>query len=664
MMSWVVTVFAIVLFGGFAFQSIYPGDAGDLVTAAFLGGIPHPPGYPLYTWLGWLVTRAPGATPAWLVSWISIIAHAVTAGLVFLLVQRLTNRTAPALFAVLVLLGNYLFFLYSVTPEVFALLDMFVVLLTYLAIRLRDRFTWRLVFFFFFVVGLSMSHHPIIVLLFPALFLYVRRRIVAKRWDLRRILVSVGAGILGLVPYGYIAVAARGDAIVNWDRPVSIWRFFQLISRADYGTFVTGGTVGQSMYERLLNVRALFTFLVVDFTWIGIVLFVVGLVWLWYNKRGVFSLLFLSWLLLGPGFVFYASFTVINRFVLGTYERFLLPSYLFVAILAGIGVWVTCEKGARLLMDAFKRHYASGIVARLCMGVLFVYPLTMGSMTIWRFWGSSTDMTSDMFIRDVLDSSPPRAIILLSHDTPLFGAQYMRYAVGYRLDTIVLHLSRLTLPDYHEVIAKTHPDIVIPPLSDSFISDFVIENGKNRPVATNTIIPTPDDWVWVPRGLLFVLTPKDEVPDTQSVVAQNSLLWSSFQDPGDGLLSRYNHLLLSNVRDEYASSAVAYGKVLVRAGNYAEAKTQFIRATRYESDSERESAWTYVGLSELFLDDCWAALESFEKAKESSLVPNPEIFQYEAVTYRDCIGDDTRARELFSQYEDARKKSERSLETL
>lgn len=39
-------------------------DSGDLVTAAFVNGIPHPPGYPLYTLLAFFFARNPIFEPA------------------------------------------------------------------------------------------------------------------------------------------------------------------------------------------------------------------------------------------------------------------------------------------------------------------------------------------------------------------------------------------------------------------------------------------------------------------------------------------------------------------------------------------------------------------------------------------------------------------------
>jgi len=55
-------------------RSIYAGDVGDLVSAAAVGGVAHPPGYPLFTFLGFILTHLHlGSSPAFQVGLISVI---------------------------------------------------------------------------------------------------------------------------------------------------------------------------------------------------------------------------------------------------------------------------------------------------------------------------------------------------------------------------------------------------------------------------------------------------------------------------------------------------------------------------------------------------------------------------------------------------------------
>ena len=112
--------------------SIYGGDAGDLVSAAYVFGVAHPPGYPLYTFLGWLLTRLPIATVAWRVTLLSSLPAAATIGMLYLLLQKLIRSRSIALIAVMTFGFSYLFWLYASVPEVFSLHIFFITLCAYL----------------------------------------------------------------------------------------------------------------------------------------------------------------------------------------------------------------------------------------------------------------------------------------------------------------------------------------------------------------------------------------------------------------------------------------------------------------------------------------------------------------------------------------------------
>ena len=83
-------------------------DAGELATAADGLGVPHPPGYPLWTLGAWLFCRLFGwvtwqgwPSPAWAVALFSAVAGALAAGVTALLIVRsgrdllAAGKTAP-----------------------------------------------------------------------------------------------------------------------------------------------------------------------------------------------------------------------------------------------------------------------------------------------------------------------------------------------------------------------------------------------------------------------------------------------------------------------------------------------------------------------------------------------------------------------------------------
>lgn len=649
--GWLISGISFIVFLFFQTTGIYTGDSGDLVTAAALGGVPHPPGYPLYTLLGWILTKLPLLTISWRIALLSSLPHAITVGLSYAIVTRLTKRTFAGLVSAFLLLGNYLFFLYSVTPEVFAMLDLFVIFLLYLVVELTERFSWRHVYMLAFIAGLSLSHHHVILFLGPAVFYWAitaRNQLLRNRW---RLGVTTFLFLVGFVPYLYIPVAARSDAIINWDRAVDLDHFVRLITRRDYGTFISGGAFAPELLPRLIAVKAYAQFVLLDFGWASLLLGILGMWFLWVVRRRVAIVWLIALLFLGPGFFFYASFPLSSRFSLGTYERFLLPTYLLIALLAGVGL----DK----VMKVIRHRGMRGAIIILFLIHIFVSLF----QTSWRFWGIRDDKTAEGLGMDIITSVPQNAIVLLVFDTPLFTTQYVRYALDVRPDVRLIHASRLNSPDYQEVLRIRFPELVIPSQTTSgFAGKFVEANSDRVPLFSNVPFPVGESWYWVPYGLLYQVTTKENLPDVDSMYRVNLVLWSSFHDPKSGILSRYPHLMLSDVLDHYAAGRLALGKTLLRAQKFAEAKAEFSEAVRLGADTKQGDALLLLGVSQSYLGDCDEAIGSFREAEKISVTPDDRIPLFESFTVRDCVGDPSVADELFSKYQEARRRSEPPLE--
>ena len=64
-------------------------DSGELVTGAFNFGVPHPPGYPLWAFLGWVWRFVvPFGNPAWRICLMSVLTGALVVGVMTLLMTR------------------------------------------------------------------------------------------------------------------------------------------------------------------------------------------------------------------------------------------------------------------------------------------------------------------------------------------------------------------------------------------------------------------------------------------------------------------------------------------------------------------------------------------------------------------------------------------------
>src|SRR5215210_4235524 len=63
-------------------------DSGELAVASMYAGVPHPPGYPVWTVYTWLFTKLPISNIAYRVGLSSAFAAALACGLVGLMVSR------------------------------------------------------------------------------------------------------------------------------------------------------------------------------------------------------------------------------------------------------------------------------------------------------------------------------------------------------------------------------------------------------------------------------------------------------------------------------------------------------------------------------------------------------------------------------------------------
>src|SRR5258705_13406269 len=88
----VAALFPITLYVATVAPSVPPGDSGELMTAAATFGVAHPPGYPLYVWLGrlWLLLF-PWGSAALRLNLFSAACGTAAVCLVALAVRRLTG---------------------------------------------------------------------------------------------------------------------------------------------------------------------------------------------------------------------------------------------------------------------------------------------------------------------------------------------------------------------------------------------------------------------------------------------------------------------------------------------------------------------------------------------------------------------------------------------
>ena len=153
---------------------ILPADNGEFQLVAAVLGVAHPPGYPLHTMLGWLMTLLPVGTIAWRVNLLSALLAAGTLTLVSAIVRHVTGRRLAGLAAAMALGTSTTFWAQATMTNVRTPTAFFVALGVYALVRYQKE-KERYLGLFAAALTLGMTHHLsfAFVSLFLLLYLFL-----------------------------------------------------------------------------------------------------------------------------------------------------------------------------------------------------------------------------------------------------------------------------------------------------------------------------------------------------------------------------------------------------------------------------------------------------------------------------------------------------------
>ncbi len=375
-------------------------DSLEFPLVCFRLAIAHPTGYPLYTLLGKLFTLGPWRNVAWSVNLLSAVAGALTTALVYLTARRLTRRRLPALLGAVSLAISPVFWSQAVVAEVYTLnaalvagvlwlalcwaarpllpVEPFSLLLVFPAQRpmlflpgegvasrmpLAARRTlgrmYRVYRWFFPAVpprrrlrlnpviyglaalmGLGLTHHRTIVLLVPALLLFIlfveprtfsRAALLGAeprrppRWlqIFKRPAILLIISLLSpLLLYLYLPV--RGNVGSLDGTYVNTWRgFWQWVTAGSYRLFL-----GENPLARDLDAAFYGSLFWQQFGPVGLALAVVGLLALVRKPKAL--------VLTGVAFLATTAFAIAYR--VPDVEVFFIPAFLLVSLWMAVGL--------------------------------------------------------------------------------------------------------------------------------------------------------------------------------------------------------------------------------------------------------------------------------------------------------------------------------------
>lgn len=624
-------VFAVYLVG--ISGSVYGGDSGDVILAAFFGGVAHPPGYPLNSILGYFFTHLPiGASVAFKAN---IAMAAFMAGAIvflFLILKILLRNVFVALSASLVLAFSPLFWLYAHVTEVFQLNILLVAISFYFLIswtrRVNVKKGWtadKLLRVSVLFLGLAVFHHQTSLLVIPA-YLYLIYQ-TDKKWFAisKKSAILVLMFLLGGLPYLAVPFLALRQTPINWDNPINFHNFIQLFTRADYGAFVASPSfVGATYKARLLQVVSYFAFIKNDFTLAGSALILFGVFYTFLKERKMFCFLFLATFFSGPFFLFYSSFTLSSDFLFGIWERFILLSYFFLAIFLAYGLYFLYLIFKNI---SWKKHFP--IRKQVFLVVIQISFLLLPLYMVRSNW-QRADMSKfelgDWLGHDVLASSADKSIIFLFDDTTTFNSQYIYYTNSNYKDKSIVITGLLRHLYYRQQLVRQYPALAYPQnfLSDiksdstTFMISLIRANLDKYPIYTFEFAPNIDGYTWETIGFLRRLFAASSLDSNRKLIVDlNNNAYQAFQADVTGINTGYSNFIPSNIKASYVNAYNSIGNEMLKVGANDGANVFFNKALVLDS----KNVESFVGLAFSYLESgkCSEAKILFKEAQSVDL---------------------------------------------
>jgi hypothetical protein len=454
--------------------SLPTGDSGELISAAAVLGVAHPPGYPLFTLLGRFALLFPIGSPALRVNAVSALLDAAAVSVVYFAIHAVLeesgdrsragwNAVVAAAFGALLLAFSSTFWAYATVAEVFPLNDLFAASLLLLAFRWARRpVVARRGWLALFVLGLSFCDQPTIVLLIPTLAVLawwgvrrLRASVPGWRPRARTLAIGLAAFLAGLAPYIYIPIAASRRPLLDWDNPTSVGRFVDLILRKNYGTLSLGmGAASGSLGGQL---STLFGNLSRGFLVIGLLLALGGVVWAWRSYRAVGAALVLGFVVSGPVFLAYANPDLSVPVAHEVISRFYVLPAIMLAVLAGLGAYATLSLLGRPSGPGVWGRIAPLLGAAVLLGVVAASAAAHYAGDDRR--GDAVELN---FADDLLESLPRNAIFLSFSDEYWEGITYAQAVDHVRTDVIALDAPLLGEREYALQMRREHPTLALP----------------------------------------------------------------------------------------------------------------------------------------------------------------------------------------------------------
>ncbi len=337
-------------------------DMGEFATASYILGIAHNTGYPLYILLGKLFTYLPIGDVAYRVNLMSAVFAALTVFVIFLIVERLTQKRSAAWLAALTAAFSSTLWSNATWAESYDLNAFLTVLIFWFLLRWLEGGQRKFIYLAGLLFGLSLGNHRLILILFiPAVYLVWHMiRSGKDRMDWKGLAVIIGFILLGFSINLYLPLRAAQQPAYMWadaSDPQTLLRML-FVGATDRSAFI-------NPFRNIATLRiwsiTLTRFPAYELTVSGLLLAAFGAFSLLRRKRPVFYV---------SGLAILSTLVMVSIYGIHNIFNYFLPIYLFLTIWIGPG-------GAQLV-----EWIQNSLPSRLDSRLTFLTPLHRQGMLI------------------------------------------------------------------------------------------------------------------------------------------------------------------------------------------------------------------------------------------------------------------------------------------
>jgi len=594
----IILLVVAILYYQTACRTIFVGDTAELSATIFCNGIAHPPGYPLYTTLGFFLTR-----PIYAFVNKNLIDFAFLSNLYSALLtlggliiffkilllfaeilfynndKYLKNSNQEQSNSFIAQTNNYIIFgvlltifiaatsvtlwEQSLITEVYTFEFLLINIFFYLYLKFffnavifrnlnkqtnnknlakksRDFITAnkRTIILLSLFFALAFTHRPtsiFLIIFFIAILYYFKDYLF---YDNKLFLYKIVGFCLGLSTLLLMMLKSFAQPLMNWGNPNSLTLLIEHFS----GKLYHNRLFNLPFEKVIANLSAFFLLISNQHFWfLFIPIIIIGFIWLLKNNRQ-FVLPFLLYQLI---LVFYAI-----NYDIPDIDAYYIPVFTIAFIYFFCGIII--------ILNLAKINVLKYCIL-ICVGVLFIF----SALQNYKHLDISNKTQLRDYIDNILLTAPENAILILAGDDVIGSFQYMQVVHKKRLDVIGIAMNFDNYEWYYNQLRKRYPLLAVPQYlndaPDAMTRRIINANIENKTIAClYSREKLFNEYVYMPMGVLGQLLK----PNTTINLQVDSSIWRkyiirNFENYKYGKqLKTHTDVRLRNIFETYCNTSI------------------------------------------------------------------------------------------------------------